>query len=813
MKKSLLIEAQAATGSNGVAECVNLRPDPDGAGYLRPCGMPLAIGETAGELLHSVTDSAGTTLFLASATRLTIVAPGCQPYSLSLPDKPTAAADIAGGRVMVMTPSGALEMHRDPAGRWTYAAVPLPHSPLALAAVDSTELTAICTGFDLSTVIGQSTTAHLSEADLRTLGRHSMQAYTQLAMMAAAAGESLQPRLGQYRLLDSSGHELYRSCPVLLGASAGVNCLTPCSAGLRSNAGSSQYEAVSASYLSATPYSVVIRLNSAAGSPLLTAAAMIEVWLSPQIHPTDGSMLPAASVRGASLQYMLPGTSSGMNALEGVGAPQIEGMLARLDSALHPVARIALSPDTFASVGATVRVECGSPLMPSTEQAQVRSICSQRVADGAAAEAERCRAPHRFSAGAGASAGGAVVWGDITPALFDGYSGCEMARDVTAEPADVVATVEMPGELVARVDSGLVARPLTLSPLVCYPLTTATCLTVAAATAEEPGRRLRLPLRTLPGARYAFYLDKNLRPIALSDGKEVPVLMRPAENRIARRYAGMVLTASADTPTCPVATATVSPDPVRQLLPGVRTTAGWNFSQARYYAVSDGGVYSLNLNSRPEPGAVCLLLRQGVRRAFTAAQRLMVVTTAGELIAFDGGKATTVATGVADAGYTSARHGEVWALSGDGRTTVYPQYAPGRYSRCDDAAHTPASLISCAGGVYGVTATGTLLDLNRETSAGTRPVAYSRRVHIGTPGRRVCRMDALMQGSSLNATLTLSCDGGGASLPIVSLAIDGAVNEPVAAVCLPNRRPYRTVSVRGEVAADFTLTSFSLNEI
>lgn len=637
-----------------------------------------------------------------------------------------------------------------------------------------------------------------------------MQAYAQLASMVASCGESIQPRLGQYRLLDSNGRELYRSCPVLLGASQGVNCMTALSAGLRSNASSGVYEAVSASYISATPYKVVLRRNSAEGSPLLTAAAMAEVWVSPQIHPIDGSMLPAASVCGATLQYMLPGTSSGMNPLAGIGIRQIEAMLARLESALRPVARIQLSSAPAAEAGSWVEVSCGSPIEPSAEQAQVRAICSQRACEHRDLTAERCCAPHRYSAAAGVSAGGAVVWGDITPTLFDGYSGCEMARDTAAGLADVVATVSMPGELVVRVDSGLVARPLTLSPLVCYPLSVATELTVAAATAEGAGRRLRLPLRSVPGCSYAYYLDPGLRPIDLTAGEEVPVLMRPAETRISRRYPGMVITAAADTPTRPVATATISSDAIRRLLPALRATAGWSFSQSRYYAVAADGVYSLNLNTRLEPGAVALLLRQSVKQAFTAGQKLMVVTADGSLIEFDGGRAATVATGVSEAGYTSARQGEVWTVTTDGGITVYPRTGKGRYTRVDDSAHTPATLISAAQRLYGVTASGTLLDLNRESMPDSISIAYRRRVNIGTPERKPGIFSALMQGSGIAATLTLGCDGGGGSMPIVSLAIDGAVNEPLSATYLPNRRPYRTVNLRGNVSADFTLTSFSL---
>lgn len=786
---------------------VNLRADDNG--NLVPVGAPASLSPDGTPLY--VTD---TLAAIARGNNLDIVEEGADgPVTLHLQSPPRAIADTAAG-LLVMTDAGAMTLARDD-GSWTATPRSLPPSPITLTCEPEAQTTAYIYSHSFASKFPVATGA-ISSADLNTVGTLLNRAYVNVALDCRRAGLLVQPVVGYVRLLDGARRELYRSCPVVLGPPDGLNFTGLLTARLITDG--TNATGLSSISIPVTPYKVVVRLNAGADDALLARASSVEVCLSPQIHPVDTSRshAPACRIEGAStsapsVAMYYHGVSSGMTPIPEVCAPAVTAVLASADRCVKAACEVCLSASARAAMSSADGLQVRPLDFPTPYlESKVVNDCIAAVAAATAADVEtdetadvvaRCRPPHTFTATAAAVSGPNVVWANPSPRLFDGYRCAEMARRAdTGGDSAAIVEVDLPGERVVATSTGPGAAALTLSPLVCYPLPGATAMRITVRTSAGDMRRLELPLRSIPGCPFSFWLNPSLRPVDVAEGEEVTSLAPPSSLRLPRSFPGMVVTARSADPFVPQRAIRVDSGELSAVVPAMRDASGWSFNYSRFCALGSSALSSFLISGSHAAGSLVTLARGTPRKLFYGGGRLMALVD-GDLLHIKGSQAVTLLHGVADAGWCR-RHDELWALMADGTLRVYDRSLSTWYRR-DDI--TVGSLHSAGARLVVATADGELLDAEAEHPVPMR-VGWHARFTTYPDLAPIARF--YMLGSTVSGTAALLAD----DLPVTTFAIAGSLAAPLACrVEIPSARPAFAAAVDLSVLPDFIFSYFSLD--
>lgn len=806
--------AAGMSAGSEVLCCHNLRLGADGV--LRPVGTPRAVEGASGATPLRQLPADGTLLSLRGATLLAgtrIVGSLPAPLLCHLPaDDGSTLLVTADGSTLTLDPD-ALELTPRPPLR----------GPFALTAVATGEIggTVSAIGFR-SLYYGHSTT--LTDADASSLRQALNSAYASLATQATRLKCGLQPMIGYYTLHDAEGRLLYRSCPVVVGPPAGLNCLDSVGMTLRYDTASTAFTGCSASELRATVFKPALRLivdpADEQYAPLLNAAAQVRVHLSPQMHPwqasaSPGHRLESTGAQAGRLTCRLPGTSLGMTPLPTSQESRALAVMQMLDEAVHTVWQAQCSSLGLEAPGDTANIDLEAQSSPSADIRLLDSLVSRaaRLAadtagahSGAAALLERCSIPHTFMARAAGRSASTAVWADISPRLFDGYSAAEMGRDVDTGMVTTLTVSHLGDERVVASYTGLGCAPATLSPLLCYPLASATAMTVAAESAASGTRSLTVALRTLPGCPYAFYLSPSLAP--LEPEALATQLTLPAERRSERRYPGMALTADAAHPLRPLGAVAASPGAVRGVVPVMRGATGWDFSRERFILLTADGMHNLAVGHDATPGAPSRIIDGDFTGAWARrGMALWALTDEGHLVELSSSRAAIVDRDVTAVGYCAALD-ELWRVRAGAVTVTNCGIDNSEYVRPDLGV---AALHQLGSALYVATRSGRLLDASAEDTPASVWVEWSRRARLES---RVRHLEARLDGAGVSGRLRVLADGGPgltASVPMLTLHIDGDINAPLRARLVAPPRRWVTVNWQGAVGPLFQLEGVTLS--
>lgn len=429
----------------------------------------------------------------------------------------------SGDEVIVMLPDGAHRLAADDDEvSWTHITPSASAGLPVLTADVEGELSASTAALQLT---GGATVSSLSQAALSALSGRLTDAYGQICSTASASGLWVQPALLVARLLDSAGNTVAAGPPVLL-APSGWQC-----AGEIEAAVSTRDDTVIPSLrMSAATFYVSLTMPQA----IDPSAVTVEVLEYPTLHPVDYSAQACTRLSGAAgaLRFAatLPGATSGMAPLDAVRSSTLASLASYAPDSARVVARMAVS----GSSGRTVRLQRPVAPAPKTDNDRVASLTASVPAAAVSSG---------FTARCVCRSGSAVLWADVERLRRAGYSPQLIGgRYAAVAGASWLAAIEVTfADGQRRVQRFVCSgpRPVALSPLITYPDTATTEITVW--TADAGGANpfcATLPLTLpAPSATVAAYISAALTPVELRpSASPMPQAVEPGSIRSPRLF-------------------------------------------------------------------------------------------------------------------------------------------------------------------------------------------------------------------------------------------------------------------------------------
>ncbi len=803
-------------GNNAIM-CRNMRQSTDASGLV-PVGMPKEIAEGNGKPFFMFRDSNGKrTIFMKSGNAVSCISldaesPAAKELAI-LPSDPYCAT-ASGETVIIMTAEGGFKIvHDEDSDSWSVAGL-MPSLP-AISIIASR--TATFSSTIPSRVLSGGYTrcqGGLTAADTSAITGDLLNAYNDISTKARNAGYYVQPVMAEYRLYDKDGGLLYKSAPVLVSAPSGFQCTEAIATTI--NASSGIFSNADAYTLTATGFKLGIVSPEFTESPWDEIVTAVEITVTPQLHPVDfqskaSNRLESSSATQGVLRMYMPGTANGMVASTAQREEIIVATAERMEMLASP---IMLYTKPFAggistNAGEIIETDCITMFTPDEEIKQLRQLLSAKMTNSEKLLQET-NIPHSFTARTATTTGDIIMWGDITPRLFDGYAaGTFAASTGSGRWRACVKTVSgSRGETVVWHGEGESNAPLTFSPLLSYPHPDATEMTIKVSYAD--GRILsgRFPLKPSPNRRMAYYLNPGATPITLDTQLEVYVI--PAEERKPERHPGTIMCSRTISPTECNSVLTVSQGGITAITPAVRSSSTWDFARTHLYAFTTTGIYAVSVSGTRKAISANIIDPRRVTgaEAVTCSNDSIYAIADGQAIRVHGSRSETIGnqTGFKSIGWNGVFN-ELWFITHEDKTVVYQTDYNGYYLREMPEA---ISLYSSDGELFASTGN-KILDLSEETDDGIQEIEWESRLAIdGTvaPLHRssngIPRITSLSwRVFSVNADLKLSLRGdGGAgeanSYPMLILGAKGCINSPISARVIASARPYITLAVSGK---------------
>lgn len=802
--------------SEGVTECSNLRPRPDGG--LEMVGMPVHI---AGKGMVPLTMA-----HLADGTRRLIMADGLAVYDADpditdncrliaeLESVPSAAIADAGGDLTLLTGKGPFSLRYDMAsGNWICLGMRSSWPPVVIRADDHAELSAVVEPFALT-----GTYPHCSEpvsdADTALVTARLSAAVEKITEAAGMAGRYIHPRLMAYRILDGGGRCVYRSVPVWIGPEGGgFGLCSMLGADLTRQSGG--ICSVGSFSVSATAYKVVIDIPRQLHGDIAQYAAVLEILASPPLTPyrpraRAGCRLRAVDQNTGRLEAYVPGTSNGMMPVPELRVQVVGEVLERFWQSAQVVDTVSCPfGGGFGSDSGSryvVRKQPGLTAAGESEQlARVIALPVAAVASGSDIAFVDAAAPHYFTADSVLQAADMNVYSGLSVLRGSPPDALELAagdvgKVTAADAAACYTAVEFSdgsGDTAVTADLSAVAVPLSVGPVIVYPDPEASFMTVAVRGVNGVASRVRIPLQRSPSGRFAFYIDPQLKPVPLlSDGSPFTL---PADRRRPRSRPGTVAVAYGSDPLDLLFAVTASSAEVHRVVPAVRSSSSWDFGRQHLLVFAADGICTMSVDSRRSSAAVNRLYPVGVSRpdAVTAApDAVYAVLSSGALVRVCGSRIYSLdpQAGAVAAVWCAVRD-ELWLVLSDGSVRVMDPASGTSYTRT----FGPVLSFHDPGGVPYAAAPAGLYDLGREKESWSIPVAWS--VRMPAPYRTMARrLSVDMQGADVDIELSLRADNGpgaSSSLPVTRLRLNGSVNAPLHVRLAAPERRWLKLAVRG----------------
>lgn len=774
-----------------VTDCMNLRAAAGGDGsVLVPAGVPRVLAGGT----HRPLAVDGDMLLTTDGRDLFDVptrTDGAVPRLIaSLPASPSCAVAHADG-VTVMTGAGPVELKRSAGHHDSAGGIPVWPALTVRAAVAA----------KLHVDVGGGT--------FDVLARSYVEAYRQLADMANAQGQFMQPVVARCRLLDSASSTLYVTPPVAVMLPGGAQLTEALRSDLTA-ASDGDNPVAQAATVYADTFRLEIIVDGDISDDVRARVAAMTVEVTGDIHPCDmkaGATVTHNRLNGANEAVItLPRNGRGVGI---AGSATAERLLHNAVAVFPEVSTVAATfPQPFAGGATTFTV--GAPPVADVATAADRQYALLRTTVTTADDRlAQLTAPHTFTAEHAATNGAWTVWTDIARIPFGGYSAADFAASATpGTPWTGRVRVEFAdGSAVSRAIAGD-SCPETIGALLSYPDPTAVRMSVIwQAVGDTVSYGFTFPLTPDPSRRHAVYVHPTQKPWTPSALTEAvtPVAAAPVA------MPGYLAVTNAGNPLC-VRTLHRMPATLTDVRAAHGGAGAWEFGRARFYAFSGDAIRLVTLSSDGSRVSVSLLTARGVESAQAVAEGgTAVYALSGDTVLKLSGSTVRELPGRMHGnllGYDMAR-GEI--LVGDTDDNEVRAASPESGMAGYTLTVVPSGpWLSAAGRVFAV-ADGSLCELTDCRSAAGQPVRWQAQVSAADGRRRRLRtVTWMLKAALLQGTLTVERMWLTGTRPVPAvmtrMRVDGAIRSPLTAPVNGRDATDYRLDLQAHVSADFALT-------
>lgn len=572
-----MLITQKNTSRTRVDECFNLCPADGRADMLTIAPRPLRVASADYHpLAASVTPSDRLVLIASRARDIYMIA--CRGLEADdatligqLPADPGATA-WDGTRLTIMTELGAWSaVFDDDTSTWAVEGLSPVWPAVTLTADDAGEFTARVAPGQLSREYIAGGDAF--EADRRRMARALRRAADDLRAKARCAGAYIAPVIARARIVDAEGATVHTYPPTLLMPSqqAFDQAISFMSTDRRT---------LMATTVAGRGFRIGVTVTESLPEAMRRRAVTLVVDVTREFLPIDPDALPQLSFAreaGAGFAHAIPALSpSAITPAHAEGnAATIADILPRLDSLLTPAAHLA---DPFE----------GSRQSAASPQCFLSSLNSLSSLSSLSSPANA-----GFTARTVAIGAGSVLWGDITPRPFQGWSPqCYATAFEHRRWRGWAQILTAGGESLLWQGEGEDFAPVAFSPLLSYPdgamASITVCITLDGADPVAFTRRFT------DSGNVSWSLDTGLKPIVPVTADEItPPDHLPYQPP---RQPSLVLAAPVLSPLSPCGAADIGARPAA-ILPSPSGGNSWDFGRERFYAFTPQGTRLLTLSA------------------------------------------------------------------------------------------------------------------------------------------------------------------------------------------------------------------------
>lgn len=586
-------------------ECLNLKPYPQSSGdILTVVGTPNIIADKQWAPLATIDN----TLLVYNQTTLAYIADGTAIKIATLPSLPRAAS-AHGKYIAIMTDAGIYYIiHQN--NTFSDLGIMPSFRSIAIVAeyVDTFQAT-------------------ISACSIDNLSAAVKSAYREIADSARLAGAFIQPVIARCALLDFAGNIIHYSQPVCLSLPDGAP-LTAAWAFGSDDGGAT----VRTQTFSAPAFRIRISIDDEIPDPWLDIVKSLQLQITPQFHPINFSENVTISFGRVSstdnfIRVTLPGVQRGLSALRPIAsAALLQRAVAHFSSIATTVATIQ-NPFSAAQYSLSV----ANPISVADEADNLAAALAKNTPAQISLNLSRLLLPHRFSASAVALNGDCLVWANINPLRFGGYSACAYAAAFESKHFSGFIQVDFStGERLVTPISGNCA-PTSWSPLIAYPSPEAVAMTIAISVdGDTDMRTLSVSLSPDATARFAIYISPSLAPIPV---QHTAALSTPTPIDCDISLPGCIAAAANTIVPNPSAVASAA-DSIISIIPARTGSSAWEFRRSRFYAFTNQGIKLLTVDSSISQCAVNLLDSRVINNKYCAvdAGNAVFVLSASQLL-------------------------------------------------------------------------------------------------------------------------------------------------------------------------------------
>ena len=572
-----MLITQKNTSRTRVDECFNLCPADGRADMLTIAPRPLRVASADYHpLAASVTPSDRLVLIASRARDIYMIA--CRGLEADeatligqLPADPGATA-WDGTRLTIMTELGAWSaVFDDDTSTWAVEGLSPVWPAVTLTADDAGEFTARVAPGQLSREYIAGGDAF--EADRRRMARAIRRAADDLRAKARCAGAYIAPVIARARIVDAEGATVHIYPPTLLMPSqqAFDQAISFMSTDRRT---------LMATTVAGRGFRIGVTVTESLPEAMRRRAVTLVVDATREFLPIDPDALPQLSFAreaGAGFAHAIPALSpSAITPAHAEGnAATIADILPRLDSLLTPAAHLA---DPFE----------GSRQTAAFPQCSLSSLNSQSSLSSLSSPANA-----GFTARTVAIGAGSVLWGDITPRPFQGWSPqCYATAFEHRRWRGWAQILTAGGESLLWQGEGEDFAPVAFSPLLSYPAGAMASITVCITL--DGADPVAFTRRFTDSGNVSWSLDTGLKPIVPVTADEItPPDHLPYQPP---RQPSLVLAAPVLSPLSPCGAADIGARPAA-ILPSPSGGNSWDFGRERFYAFTPQGTRLLTLSA------------------------------------------------------------------------------------------------------------------------------------------------------------------------------------------------------------------------
>lgn len=619
---------------------------------------------------------------------------------------------------------------------WIATELPDSYPVAEISATDSLTVSADVDRRKLSGTPG-SARFEASVADCRNATSDFLDAYSAIRRKANNAGRFIQPLFVRYRLLDKSDNLLHVSPPILIEGPT-ENVLS------KQLVFDSESPAIEKHTVEANAFALAIKFD---GTPDDRVAAMI-VDTTPEIDRIDFDgrvvlrQVSDSLTGGSMIRIDAPRLSA--NACSTL----IAGMADNLERLFTPVARIERP---FSTRRHSVTLE-RLTVAPETDYKAVSRRLGSLETVGLSPDETLLRSispPHSFTSEISTFNGPAILYAGLKVRRFAGYDIRHFICGTSDVPWRAAITVEFSGgdETVVQTSEGSANAPLSLVPMLSYPSSDATAMTISLRRGDVNFRR-RFTLTHSVGQNLSYYLSPDMNPITF-DGFETDSYIIPAAVGNMKTLPGVVASAKTSDPRNPVSALTAQFSKVNACTAADGNSSGWENSKSRFLIFTSSGIHKATIDSKGRLGQLNRIHNATVARrsavAVTPDFGTMALTSGGDILKIKGTAVSPVGRGDGTMLAYDRRNRELWIAGGTMPHRCLVRHMPsGRYSTrrlpapFQAAANSPAGSVAVIGN--------RLYDISGEEKKGTVEMSLTVAVSLSPSAPPGVRRTVKTQG-------------------------------------------------------------------